>query len=480
MHTFPANESIYLALWLQALPERFSAGAQGVFVPLLLLSVYGVSRAVGARVLHAQLSTLGVLSIPMVAFSITQAGADIGGLAMLGMAVYFAVAQPWAPRVDALLAGLACGLAYGFKSLHLVSSVSVAAAFLAVYFGTQSREQISGRLREATIVMLLFLLAAASTAGFWMIRNYLLLGNPLYPVHFSGFDLLGWASALDIDYSNRLSTQLEWVRGSWEWPLYPWIEWHFIEQNFKHSSGTGAWFAAFVPVGILLALFLPSSRFTQGGRRFILAIASIAVLAVWWFLGDRQPRYALGLLVFAIPLSASLMTSTKGWPRRSLELLAAANAAIMIGLVCATLGLDYADRVVYSQRFERNEWYGYPEVLDDLPLGSIVANLSESRSRHWALTGKRHTNRVVSSLVARKAIGPVPNLAQDGRQTLDGLLLRELGVTHVYWDGAIDPIVRRCGRFRLVGEDAFNRVSGKPYSMPRRVYAFDVSDECNS
>jgi hypothetical protein len=114
-----------------------------------------------------------------------------------------------------------------------------------------SQDRTPGKLwtkvkREGAFVLSIFIIS-----GFWLVRNYVQLDNPLYPVHLPMFELLGWQKAPDIDFSQRLFTQNEWVRSPIEWFIYPWVEWHSIGENFKASSGLGPFFAATVPVACL-------------------------------------------------------------------------------------------------------------------------------------------------------------------------------------------------------------------------------------
>ena len=60
------------------------------------------------------------MTIPILVTPAFEGGSDVGGAAFLAIAIYFAVARPTGRPWDLVLSGLAAGLAFGFKSLHIV------------------------------------------------------------------------------------------------------------------------------------------------------------------------------------------------------------------------------------------------------------------------------------------------------------------------------------------------------------------------
>ena len=441
MHAFPANVSVYFAFLLELRPERLVSAGNLVFLPLLGAAIYGIARRLGAVPEHAAVAGLSILSVPMLLFSAFQCASDLGGLAMLACALFFMVGAADAPsRREAVLAGLALGLSVGFKSLHLVPLAVVAMIFAV-------RALASHRPRWAAPAALVCLTALGG-CGFWLLRNWLEFGNPLYPVHppIVG-DLLDWAKAPDIDYGARSFTQYEWVRSIGEWPLYPWVEWHARSQNFKHSSGLGAYFAALVPCAIVfttLARFERKPRMAMGS---LLLVGGLTLL-VWWIMGDRQPRYALGAVVAALPFPALLLTRCRGFSARYLHALALLTIVLMTAILSALHTASSAAQLTDERWQARSRFYGYPKEADQLPAGSTILNLA-ARTWNYPLTGEGQRNRVVSYLegLHLAAFQVTPAMSEgdpsDWPQPLELNVdrLRAKGVTHVFttWSARVSP-----------------------------------------
>src|SRR5207342_1313765 len=152
-HTFPLNASIFYAVLLQLLPERLVAASDLVFLGVLVLATYGIGRILADH-RSALLAASGLAVIPLVAYSSFGPGSDIGGLAFLALATYVVCRDDLPVSRRAALAGMACGLAYGFKSLHLISTAVLGAALL--YAALFSSGATSARAKTAVRVFVVF------------------------------------------------------------------------------------------------------------------------------------------------------------------------------------------------------------------------------------------------------------------------------------------------------------------------------------
>lgn len=448
MHTFPANMSLYAGLLLKFMPERLVSLANLPFVLVACFAVYGLARAAGGVPGDSLLTATGFASVPLVAFSGFTVGSDVAGIAFLGLAYLIVLAAPDRRLSWVALAGCAAGLAYGFKMLHLVGAAFLGLAVLWRAWASRSGEDSRfGRTVRAGIVYSLGFLALA---GVWLLRNYVELGNPLYPVYLGGiFDALGWTAPPDINYAMRTQTQFEWINAPWQWLVYPWVEGHYLNQNFKSSSGLGAFFATTLPIawvaGIMVTVkqcFPGRSNASNGGAAVTIAVLSVGsafVAILWWFLVDRQPRYLMALLVLGQPLFASLLGLLSRPGARIMRGLATVAVLIMLAIIGSKQLVDFGSRFVVSKQFSRAAFYEYPSAIDALPDGAIVVNLS-SRPNNYKLYGKELANRIVSPnavALALRSIGDEFNLEgfPVSAHMLTVPVLCAFGAMYLYTDG---------------------------------------------
>jgi hypothetical protein len=459
-HTFPANASVLWAVLLDALPERLLAAANLALLVPLMLAVYRLSRLAGADRKASLYACCGMLGVPMIAFSSVELGADIGGIAFAALAMCFVLA-PLRPATAMALAGLCAGLACGFKSLHLLSAIAIGCVACAC------GANVKAGLRNAAM----FGAVAFLAGGFWLLRNAILFGNPLHPV---GVPLvgqwLGWLPAADFDPALRLVTELEWVDSAWQWLVYPWTEPQRYGQHFKHSSGLGAFVAAAIP-GTAVALGAAVAR--DGWRlhfvRLALLCAAGFIVAAWWLLGDRQPRYVLAALPLAIPLLAWAVTQAAGPWRRVFDIGLALCIVAMLGVFLSRQALQFGDRIVLSRQTARASFYEYPAAVDALPAGAMVLNLAD-RSWHYPLFGAALSNRVVSMPEGRRLLGLAPSLTAPREARLLAAPLRAAGVTHVFVAGAAVSHDACMGLDEVARLDR-NPVNGVPLGSARVLYA---------
>jgi hypothetical protein len=481
MHTFPANTSLYFGFLLGFMSEHLVAAAGLVFLLPLVGAVYELGRATGADRTASLLMALGLVTIPMIAFSSFEAGPDVAGAAFLAMAAYFAIVNAEKCPCHQMLSGLAAGLAFGFKSLHVVSIAFLLGLILWRVWRKSRGDGFSRRVWGMGGTTVIFLGAVLAMSGFWLVRNYVQLGNPVYPVHLPVvFDALGWTKAPDIDYVERGALQFEWVRSSSEWLVYPWVEWHYIGENFKHSSGLGPFFAATVPVSCLMGL---GGVIAWKGREWPMLAAllsgGLCVLLVWWVVGDHQPRYFMGALVFLVPLVAWTVSLTSGRSRQALEYLVMLCILIGLSIIFSKQLMEAGASFIYARQFTRQTFYGYPAMIDRLPPGSTVVNLGE-RIWNYALFGRIHRNRVVSYSEASRLFEQSPadgeQASEPGRVTfyLASSPLAQMGATHVFTVGS--PNVRHDDCILLHEIDRLDRDPVVQTILPKPQVLYEIQN----
>jgi len=483
MHTFPANMSLFTGFLLQFLPEHLVAPVNLLYLALAAFACYALGRIAGGDRDSSCWAAVGLTTIPIVAFSSLELGADVAGMAFLALSLLIVLAAPPGNVAAILLAGMSVGLAFGFKSLHLIGAGLIGSIVLTTNFLRQRDAALGRALMVAVAAGATFTLGFTITAGFWLFRNYFTFGNPLYPVHLGPiFDFLGWARAPDVDFTARRTTEYEWVRNSLEWFVYPWIEWHFIDQNFKHSSGLGAFFAAFVPVAVLTA-FVPQLQLqpskpalplsTHWVRR-LLGVVSILIALVWWVLGDRQPRYLMGAVILWVALVAPFLRNFASLYRKRLIALAVFCCVAMLVIIFSMEIFKFSSQFLVSGNFQRRLFYEYPKAVDNLPSGSVILNLG-SRPYNYPLLGKGLSNQIISEFHVKSA------MKKTGHNAITADLVAALGISHIFTEGALSIPLGPCVGLKEVDRLDRNPANNVPLSKPRILYKVTTNGtKCDS
>ena len=489
-HTHAAGVSLYFGFLMGFLPERLLTLANVPFTVLLCVATFGLGHRLSGDNQAALWSVVGMLTIPLVSFNVFETEADLAGIAFLATATYFVIAQPDTRIPWPVLAGLAAGIAFGCKPVHLIGAGYLFLVVAMTSILNESRSGSTGAYRRLFPVAM-FAVAGLAMAGYWLVRDYVLFGNPLYPAHLPFFDLLGWPAGSDLWVESSVNHETEWVRRSSEWLLYPWLEWHELDQNFKATSGLGAFFAASIPVALLTSGLgvLGLGRACRSTRRnlFVLIAGSIVVLLAWWSLG-RQPRYAMGVLVFLLPLVSWMVAQLRDRARRSLDVVFALSALAMLFVVTSAYLIEVGDRLLHSRQFTRAAFYGYPDGLDRLPPGATVLNLAE-RLWNYRLHGEGLRNRVISSRETVRLLAIMDDTSVTGggrrfylctrrspesekncRYRLDTGILRGVNATHLFMVGTLEIESDGCTTLYEIDRLDRNPVNNVLLREPRVLY----------
>jgi len=475
-HVTPATGSLFFGLMLQLLPERLASATNLFFLAALCLAAYGLARSLGAQRRPSAIAVAGLATVPMIGFSALVLGSDVGGVAFLAAALCFAVARPFAPRTNWLLAGMAIGLAYGFKMYH---APSVAYLFvLAAVLGAEGPEKQSAGIRPRFDAVIWLTIGSMLTAGFWFARSYYYFGNPTYPLALPlAGNMFGWLGAPDATSDPAASAGV-WVRSAAEWFAYPWIEWHRDALGYTISAGVGPFVAAVLPallvIGGLMLFKLKNGRRELG----LLWLGMPLVLIGWWF-SAQQPRYAIGALVYAIPLVACMIGWMRGAARQITEWVLGIAVAISLGILVSKEGVEFGDHIVLAKQFARAEYFEYPAVLDTLPAGSRIAHIGY-RSGHFQLFGPKHQYRVMSyPEVMRRLRLPGPDPANPNILwpylvppviEIPAQFVREAGLTHIYVAANTELRTDPCVSLRELGALHRNPYNNHPLPAPRRLF----------
>ena len=192
---YPYNFELIALLFVLPFKGHFAIGlAQLLAWSLFGLAIYATATLLGARPLHALVSTLLVSVQPLILRLVSTLQVDLAFGASFAMTLYVALASVFGGSHWSLVvlsgAWLAGAKASGLVYLCLVAATMVIAR--ATFPHHVARSTIVQASRPSSGVVLLSVLVSLINAGFWYGRNVLTSGNPLGLVGVSvlGFPLL--------------------------------------------------------------------------------------------------------------------------------------------------------------------------------------------------------------------------------------------------------------------------------------------------
>jgi 4-amino-4-deoxy-L-arabinose transferase-like glycosyltransferase len=294
----------------------------------------------------------------------------------------FAAIETWRREQDRrliFLAGLLAGLAFSTKYNGVVIGISLAAVF------------IFRQPKDLVRNLVTFALGALIVSAPWLLKNYVLAGNPTYPFFFNG---LGW--------DNHRS---EWYgqggTGLWSTNLAAWIGAPFL-MSLTGSEGADVWHATFGPLFLLLVPIIFIQWKDHEHRPWIEdALIFAVVLYGFWLIGAGtsrlliQPRFLFPVLPMLAVVASIAVASLVGLRFGQARIWRVLGA--LIGLV---LVLTLASSLINLQRdqafpaamglvtreeylYHRLGWYfAAIEEINRLRASSLVLFLFEPRSYH--------------------------------------------------------------------------------------------------
>lgn len=301
---FPASIEVLYGL-SSVISNDSAPGALGaLFFGVFLLQVRGLARRLGGGALGGGLAAAFVAGMPAVTSTVDNCFVDVPYATFVLAAARLAF-EGSQPR-QAILAGIFAGFAAGTKYFGLPSTMLIA-VLIAVF----QTERTALRLRNA----IAFTLAAGIAGGAWYVRNWLVLGNPIYPpppVTWHWF----FTPTFSLEASEELTARLVkrgagLGRGFADLLLLPfrltyWTAW------FHGGGGMGLAPLAFGPVALALVW----------KQRAGAAWAAFgAMLTLFWFYSDQEFRFldpAVAILAAFAGVGAEALLQQGGknsrWP----------------------------------------------------------------------------------------------------------------------------------------------------------------------
>jgi hypothetical protein len=402
----PGNAEIGMMLLLSTGWQALAPLVNFFALAVLALSTYVIAaRLVSGNRVAAYTAMLVMLSLPMVEFQAFSAYVDLFGTAFLAAALAFFLSsrEGQSPSTAGrqfhrrshkllLLAALACGVSVGTKPVFWV----YAAVFCLVVAVVLVRESIHAS-SELAKVLGLVVMGVLLPSIFWFGRSFEATGNPLFPMQVKiGEHVLLKGFAPSQITGNEFSDKFVHRRA--EWAIYPWTEWMRNPGDqlipYSEGSGTGAAFAAFVPLGILFAAY----RIFTGQNRALAAVllaASMGLAVVWWVMLQRMPRFGLPLLVLSCVLTAPLLEFLQNYKRSAFVALLTICLIVTAG-ISAFVPLRELGARTHSRAWSRCRTYAYPCMVDALPAGTTLLNDTGIQEANFMLAGSHLSNHVIA------------------------------------------------------------------------------------
>ncbi|MDW8168278.1 MAG: glycosyltransferase family 39 protein [Acidobacteriota bacterium] len=279
-------------------------------------AVWSLAHAFGLRHVAVLALSLYVLT-PLVLLQSLTTMVDIIAAAFFLTALVFLVLHLQNRRsLELHLFALAFGLLLGTKFTFLYLSLPLIVVFL---FGADRGEfPLGEHLRLVWSRVGTLLLCVLLGGGFWMVRNALVFGNPVYPVRLE----IAGTTLFDGPISMTRHSELHerrFVSQRWQWLFYPFREAYVDDPRFHtapevpiHYGWSNGFGPQFAMGGIATLLMLVRARRRRDRLLFWTLMTLPLSIALWWILNPyREPRYILaicGIAIFALLVLRSELT----------------------------------------------------------------------------------------------------------------------------------------------------------------------------
>ncbi|MEO7659425.1 MAG: hypothetical protein ABIV48_07405, partial [Pyrinomonadaceae bacterium] len=270
-----------------------------LFLPLLLMAIYGWSREVGISRTWALLAVLTVAAVPT-AFHVASSGYIDIALALFVTLAIRSLSRWWKDLESGSLVMIAIFLGAAL-ALKLTALFVVAAFALVILLRARDEKDNSAKLAAVGLTALIF---AGAIASPWYLRTWQATGSPVFPFYMSIWK--GEATGWDIERSSLFQVMNSQYGGAnksaADYLMAPW-NLSVAAQPEVAEKFDGV-------LGIAFLLGLPILIF--GLWKFDLPIearigAGVAgIMFLFWLFSSQQLRYLLPLLpVLAIAISAA-------------------------------------------------------------------------------------------------------------------------------------------------------------------------------
>lgn len=287
-----------------------------LYIALAGLAVYATAVELGAPRPASILTGSLFASMPVVGLAANgEAMTDSAMFATMGAGVLFLLRHArGAPRAELLLAALALGLAFGTKWYSAWAVPAVLVVWLVA-----ARPRIARDVAPVAAIV-------AVAGGFWLLRNLVMSGNPVFPVELSALGVTLFDAPRDVIRECAGFTIAGYV-GDWG----PWSE--HILPAYRENLGLPGAVLGLGLAGAAAVAVRSRGAIAAGIACVMLLVLGYAVTPYSAFGPEGEPllvganaRYLVPALLVAAPLAAVAL-GRAGRLRVPLELLALAAVA---------------------------------------------------------------------------------------------------------------------------------------------------------
>lgn len=302
------------------------------FLPLAAIAMYATGRELGAPRATATVFAAMFTAVPTVAMDIEIAPPDTISLALFAAGLLFLMRHARTRETsDVVLAGLGLGFAAG-GMWYFSSAVLVLALAWAAWSVLGAGASRAGAARQAALCIGVI----AATSAFWLVRNLVVTGDPIYPVRVAVGGVTIFPAPFDV-YRHMVGFSIADYLGNGH------VLGHYILPALRKSLALPGLLAVAGAIWTL-AVTVPRRRRRDPEDRRLAFLAAVAVpLAVLYVLtpysalGSKDVpslawvnvRYAIPAITLAVPVTA-VMAGRAGRLRHVVE--AAALVATAQGM----------------------------------------------------------------------------------------------------------------------------------------------------
>lgn len=405
--TAPKNVELVF-VWNTIFPhsQSFVNLSQGLFLPIGFLGVYVIGREIGLSVENSFLAGFSFVLTPIVLIQTVVTFVDLA-LACMMIASIAALLRYWdKSRYRYLvLFGASTGFLLGTKVTGVAYAGILGLGLLFVLVQTHG-----GKLRALIPRLSIVVILVCLLGGFWYLRNWAALGNPIYPV---SVELLG-VEIFKGELSAGSIREIVWNRnparfhGPYDQTSFlsrMYLSWFEKMHLYNHSPIVGGYGPQWAIIALpgLLVFGYRAVRDRLGKRLFLLVIFAVPLLfAAPWYL--RYNIFLVGLGAVGIGYAReSVCVETR-------SVLTVAVVALLVSSAFFASGLnprkyDKAIPQSLNQYEDRSSMIvtvgGPPPISPDefrgaVPVGSQIGIVLRPAAHSFKLYDKDLQNRLIN------------------------------------------------------------------------------------